>query len=229
MVDATTWISETRGAVDQASDTLRLQADLDALGQFEEQLDDALRELTALAQAAALGRGDWWTGVDAIPDVWTQLRSAQRELNTRQLGSVVRLLNGLRSQVREVVRDGWSNHVSSQAGNALELRDLVKALAGVEGLEDVAPKLDEALGHLARLQRKPPDADSVRVLAEVTELLALLEHRLPAAVKGFVSAATRGGAALDLLNDDVRNWMVDNNALHNFRVVPGRPQDGQSG
>lgn len=229
MADATRWIRETREAVDQASDTLRLEADLDALGQFDEQLDDALQELTALAQAAALGHGDWWTGVDAKPDLWTQLRSAQRELNTRQLGSVVRLLNELRSQVRDAVRDGWGNHVASQAGNAVELRDLMKALAGVEGLEDVAPRMDVALGHLARLQRKPPDAGSVRVLAEVTELLALLEQRLPAAVKGFVSAATRGGAPLDLLDDDVRNWLVDNNALHNFRVVPGRPQDGSSG
>ncbi len=229
MTNATTWILETRVAVDQASGTLRLEADLDALRQFDEQLDDALRELTALAQAAALGSGDWWAPVDPTPDLWTQLRSAQRELDTRQLGSVLRLLNGLRSQVREAVRDGWSDHVASQAGNALELRDLVKALAGVEGLEAVAPRLDAALVHLARLQRKPPDADAVRVLAEVTELLTLLEQRLPAAVKGFVSAATRGGAALDLLDDDVRSWLVDNNALHNFRVVPGRPQDGNSG
>lgn len=229
MADVTTWIRETREAVDQTSDSLRLQADLDAFGQFDEQLEDALRELTALAQAAVLGRGDWWTGVDATPDLWTQLRSAQCELNKRQLGSVINLLNKLRIRARDTVKDGWSTYVASRAGNALELRDLVRALAGVEGLEDVAPKLDETLGHLARLQRKPPDADSVRVLAEVTELLAILEQRLPAAVKGFVSAATRGGAALDLLNEDVRSWLVANNALHNFRVVPGRPQDGQSG
>ncbi|WP_146017518.1 hypothetical protein [Verrucosispora sp. ts21] len=229
MAEGTTWIREARVAVDQASDTRRQEADLDALGQFDEQLDDALQELTALAGAASLGHGDWWTGVDAIPELWTQLRSAQRELNARQLGSVVRLLSGLISRVRDAVRDGWSNHVASQAGNAVELRELVKALAGVEGLEDVAPKMDGALGHLARLQGKSPDADSVRVLAEVTELLALLEQRLPAAVKGFVSAATRGGAALDLLDDEVRNWLVDNSALHNFRVVPGRPQDGNSG
>ncbi|MEV4712616.1 hypothetical protein [Micromonospora sp. NPDC049374] len=229
MADVTTWIRETREAVDQASDSLLLQADLDAFGQFDEQLEDALRELTALAQAAVLGRGDWWAGVDATPDLWTQLRSAQSELDKRQLGSVVNLLNRLRTQARDAVKDGWSTYVASRAGNALELRDLVRALAGVEGLEDVAPKLDAALGDLARLQRKPPDADSVRVLAEVTELLALLEQRLPPAVKGFVSAATQGGAALDLVNDDVRNWLVDNNALYNFRVVPGRPQDGHGG
>lgn len=229
MAEATTWIREAREAVDRASDSLRLEADLDALGQFDEQLDDALRELAALAQAAALGRGDWWNGVDAIPDLWAQLRSAQRELNTRQMGLVVRLLTEFRSQARDAVREGWSHHLASQAGDAVELRDLVKALAGVEGLEDVASKMDDSLGRLARLQRKPPDADSVAVLSEVTELLALLEQRLPAAVKGFVSAATRGGAGLDLLDADVRKWLVDNNALHNFRVVPGRPQDGDSG
>ncbi|MFI6064649.1 hypothetical protein ACIA47_05185 [Micromonospora sp. NPDC051227] len=229
MADGTTWIREAREAVDQASDAVRLQANLDAFDQFDEQLDDALRDLTALAQAAAFGRGDWWTGVNSIPGLRTQLRSAQHEPSTRQLGSVVRLLTLLRSQVREAVQGGWRSYVASQAGNAHELRDLAKALAGVEGLEDVAPKLEGALGHLARLERKPPDADSMRVLAEVTELLALLEHRLPPAVKGFVSAATRGGAALDLLDEDVRNWLVDNNALHNFRVVPGRPQDGERG
>ncbi|MBQ1076745.1 hypothetical protein KBX06_26875 [Micromonospora sp. C31] len=228
MADATTWIRETRVAVDRASDAVRLQGDLDDLGQRDEELEDALRELTALAQAATFGRGDWWKGVDATPDLWTQVRSAQRGLDRRQLGAVVHLLNKLKVQVRDAVQGGWRAHVASRAGNAQELRDLAKALADVEGLEDVAPKLDAALGHLARLERKPPDADSVEILAEVTQLLALLEQRLPPAVKGFVSAATQGGAALDSVNDDVRDWLVDNNALHNFRVVPGRPQGGQS-
>ncbi|MFI7073405.1 hypothetical protein [Micromonospora sediminicola] len=229
MTDATTWIRETHRAVEQASDAVRLETDLDALGRFNDELDEALRDLTALDQAAAIGRGDWWKGVEPAPELWTHVRSARRELDARQLGSVIRLLNRLRIQAQEAVKDGWGRHVASHTGNALELRDLVRALSGVEGLGDVAPRLDAALGDLARLQRKPPDADSVRVLAEATELLALLEQRLPAAVKGFVSAATRGGAALDLLDDDVRSWLVDNNALHNFRVVPGRPQDGNSG
>jgi hypothetical protein len=222
---STTWIAETREAVDRTSNLNQAQSKFETLVGIDEELDSLLPDLVRLKQTAALGRKIWWSGLDAPPDLWTQLRSAQIDLNQRQLASVVRMLTQFKTQLREVVQTKWKNHVASQAGDAGELRDLVQVLSGAEGLTEVARSLDEALGRLARLQRGLPDASALNALKEAIELLDALERLLPATVKAFVSAAARGGASLELLDSEVREWLVDNGVLHNFRVVPGRPQE----
>jgi len=222
--DSTSWIAETREAVDRASNVVQAQADYEALASIDEELDNAVPDLAQLEHAAVIGRGAWWAGVDAPPDLWADLRSAQQHLGRRQLASVVRLLTPFRARVRRVIQERWKEHVVTEAGDAAELRNLVRVLTGAEGLEDIARNLDEALGRLTRLQSDLPDAHALTALNEAVELLAALEARLPTEVKAFVSAAAHGGASLELLDADVRGWLVDNGALHNFRVVPGRPQ-----
>ncbi len=222
---STTWIEDARKAVDQASNVVQAQAEFDVLVDADEQFDDILRELTQLEQAATLGHGSWWAGIDAPPDLWTELRSARTILARRQLASVVRKLTQFRRQVRETVQTSWKNYLASQTGDASELRDLMQVLSGAEGLTEVAHSLDEALSRLARSQMRLPDAQAMKAVSEVVELLDALERRLPTVVKAFVSAAAHGGASLELLDVEVWDWLVDSGALHNFRVVPGRPQE----
>lgn len=226
---STTWIDETRTAVDRAGNVEQARSEFENLGEVDERLDNALHDLAQLEQAAAMGQRSWWAGIDAPSDLWTELRSAQTNLARRQLQSVLRQLDFYRSRAREEARKAWRDHVASQAGDARELRELVRVLSGAPRLADVTPNLDQALGRLDRLQKDLPDADAVETLRKVVELLDTLEQRLPSAVKAFVSTAAHRGASLELLNAEVWGWLVDNGAVHNFRVVTGRPQEVPGG
>ncbi|NJC70847.1 hypothetical protein HC031_14135 [Planosporangium thailandense] len=227
--DSISWIDETREAVDRASNVVQAQSELEVLATAEEDLDNAIRDLSDVQTAAVVGQGIWWTGSDAPAELWTELRSAHKDLGQRQLAFVMRKLAEFRRRVRDAVQTGWATHVASRAGDAGDLRDLIQVLSGVEGLAEIARSLDQALGRLARLQTKLPDSQAVQTLDEAVDLLDALERRLPAAVKVFVSTAARGGASIDLLGADVRGWLVDNGALNNFRIVPGRPQEVSGG
>ncbi|MGH4027276.1 MAG: hypothetical protein ACRDRV_22125 [Pseudonocardiaceae bacterium] len=218
-----TWVEETRRAVDQASNVEQARSEFDALTAVHEELDNALADLAELGQAAAVGRGSWWVGIDIPPELGTELSSAPDRLDRRQLAALVRQLSRLRTQARQSAQAAWNDHVAAQAGDADELRHLVQVLAGAGGLGEAARGLDEALGRLARLHKQLPDAHAVVVLSRVVELLDELERRLPIAVKAFVSAAAHGGASLELLDAEVRDWLVRNGALYNFRIMPGRP------
>jgi hypothetical protein len=124
------------------------------------------------------------------------------------------------------VLTAWKGYVTTEAGDAAELRALVQTLADAESFTDVARSLDDTLGRLSRLQKELPNDDALHTLREAVKLLDDLHRRLPDAVKAFVSAATsERGASLELFDVEVRDWLLDNGALHNFRVVPGRPQE----
>jgi hypothetical protein len=230
------WIGETRIAVDRAGQADRAQMDFEALTTVSEELGQVLPSLAELHNAAELGRGVWWAGLDVdrglladLDEAQTALDTWQQALDRRKLANVARRITRLEPRLRESVMAAWKEYVASQAGDAVELRDLMQVLSGAEGIADVARQLNEALGRLASLERRLPDSRALEVLDEVSALFGLLEGRLPAAVKTFVSAAARGGASLELLDAEVREWLIDNGALQNFRAVPGRPQEVRHG
>ena len=222
---STTWISATRGLVDQASNVVKAQSDIDALTEDDEVLEKILQELAQLAQAAVVGKGAWWTGIDASPNLWEDLRASQTELGHRQLASVARHFRSFTPRAREAVLSAWTDYVATEAGDATELRALMQTLASAESFTDVARSLDDTLGRLSRLQKELPNAQALQTLGEAVSLLDDLHRRLPEVVKIFLSAASGRGAALDLFDAEVRDWLIDNGALHNFRVVTGRPQE----
>jgi hypothetical protein len=226
---STTWIEETRDAADRASNLVRAQAEFETLVSIDEELENALSELAPLDQAAGLGRGTWWAGVDAPADLWAELRSARRDLEPRITRSVTRQLAQFGSRVREAILIAWKKHVAAEAGDPAELRDLVQVLSGTEELADLARGLYDALARLEKLRRGLPDANALNALEEVVARLDTLEQRLPATAKAFLSAAARGGASLELLDAQVWGWLEVNGALRNFRVVPGAPQGAKRG
>lgn len=223
---STTWISATRDLVSQASNVVKAQSEIDNLAEADENLDGILQDMARLAQAALVGKDVWWTGTDAPADLWEALRTSQAGLGRRQLAAVARHLNSFKARVRDAVLTAWKDYVTTEAGDAAELRALVQTLAAAESFTDVARSLDDTLGRLSRLQRDLPNDHALQTLQEAVELLDDLQRRLPGAVKAFVSAAASGrGASLELFDAEVRDWLLDNGALHNFRVIPGRPQE----
>ncbi|MGA5205210.1 hypothetical protein [Streptomyces variegatus] len=222
----TTWINTTRERVGQASNVVKAQSEIDSLAEADTNLDRILQDLSQLAQASLVGKGMWWTGVDAPADLWKDLRASQSAVERRQLASVTRHLDSFKTRARNAVLTAWKDYVTTEAGDAAELRALVQTLADAESFTDVARSLDETLGRLSRLQKDLPNAHALQTLREAVGLLDDLQRRLPDAVKTFVSAAASSrGASLELFDAEVRDWLLDNGAFHSFRVVPGRPQE----
>ncbi|PRX98010.1 hypothetical protein [Allonocardiopsis opalescens] len=230
------WIEETRTAVERAGNTARAEAEFNELKDAAETIDDVLPKLAELRTAADAGRGVWWFGLDTYESLLADLATIEhslddrnRDLDTRGLRTVTRRLVRLEAPLRESVMAIWREYVSSRAGGAVDLQELMQVLSGADGIADVAKELRAALGRLGRLERNLPDANALELLDEVDSLLESLERRLPESVKEFVSVAARGGASLEMLDSEVRQWLVDNGAAHNFKVVPGRPQGGRRG
>ncbi|NGY65065.1 hypothetical protein G7043_39745 [Lentzea sp. NEAU-D13] len=229
MADAPTWVIETADAVERASDADRARRESEGLGTAKESLDARLAELTELGRAAAAGRGTWWSGVDAPPDLWNNLRSAQQDLSQRALGRTAEQLAVFTTRAKQAALGFWDQHVVGDAGDVNELKQFAAALRNVSALRQVADDLDSALGELGRLRSKLPDSAAVESLARAVALLDDLEARLPPTVRSFVSAATGGGAALDQLDAEVLNWLVAHGASDVFKIVPGRPVGTQHG
>jgi hypothetical protein len=229
VADVPTWVIETVDAVERASNADRARRESEELGMAKESLDARLSELTQLGRAAAVGRGTWWPGVDAPPDLWENLRSAQQDLGQRALGRTAEQLAAFTTRAKQTALGSWDQHVLAEAGDVGELVQVAEALRNVGALRQVADDLDLALGDLVRLRSRLPDTAAVEALSRVVDLLDDLEAGLPQVVRSFVSAATGGGAALDQLEAEVLGWLVAHGAGDVFKIVPGRPMGTRHG
>ena len=81
----------------------------------------------------------------------------------------------------------------------------------------------------AEFDRLPADKaaiDRVKALAaRLTETAKEFDFDVPADVKRFLEAIQVGGANLELLTDPVLQWLEENKAFDNYRIVP-RSADG---
>lgn len=81
----------------------------------------------------------------------------------------------------------------------------------------------------AEFDRLPADKaaiDRVKALAaRLTETAKEFDFDVPADVKRFLEAIQVGGANLELLTDPVLQWLEENKAFDNYRIVP-RSEDG---
>jgi hypothetical protein len=79
-------------------------------------------------------------------------------------------------------------------------------------------------------ERVPSDRagfEHIRALARaLTEAAQSFDFNVPLEVKLFLEAIQRGGAALDMLTDDVSDWLKSNNGFDGYRIVP-RSVDGR--
>lgn len=99
----TTWINTTRERVGQASNAVKAQSEIDSLAEADTNLDRILQDLSQLAQTSLVGKGMWWTGVDAPADLWKDLRASQSAVEQPAPGfchTAPRLLQNSGSQCR---------------------------------------------------------------------------------------------------------------------------------
>lgn len=220
------WIDETEEALDLAKNADEAQREFNNLQDLDSNLATLFTEFNELAAGAAVVRPLGWNGRYPTPDLKSDLSEATKGLGSRPLSRSVRSLERYKSEVRANLTDFWRQHAAERIGNLAELRDLAATLSEVAGVADLSKRFEVALAQLARDQTDFPSQASAELLKDAESILRQMEESLkPESVRLFLSAATRGGASLDLLSNDVIEWLRSNNASRSFKVVAGAPID----
>lgn len=224
------WITATQRSVDRASGAVETNRELEALVKVGQELDGIIDELTKLQKAGALGRANWWSGVDVSADLVSDLDNASRLLDSRRLASLNTNLTKFVRTVRSSMLAAWRAYLRQTAGHAEELHGLVGVLADGGGkIADIARELDNAPDILAKLDRKLPGDVEVVTLNRILALYSAFESELPPTVKSFVAATARGGAVINMLTAEVLTWLANNGVLDRFRIVVGNPNEAAHG
>lgn len=128
----------------------------------------------------------------------------------------------------EVVK-GWKGY--RQTVFTGEEPALVKGRIAFTPANNAAFKIYEQLYQEFRSEFEKPPADKVAIerakdlAARLAKTAKAFDFDVPVDVKRFLEALQAGGAKLDLLTDAVREWLKENNAFDNYRIVP-RSADG---
>ena len=217
-----TWISDTEEALRLAvnvSATETEQADLETAAGS---LPELVEAFSAMAKAASVVRTLGWEGRSLAPDVRNALRQAAGSLDNRKIATALRGLERFRVEAKTDLMSFWHQYAAGRLGNVAELQVLASTLSDIDGLADLAERLESVLGVLARTQDLLPSERSSELLNETESALRDLEASLqPESVRRFLSTVARGGASIALLTNDVIDWLREHNAVHGFKIVAG--------
>jgi len=221
-----TWLTEASVAVTEATNAAEVQRQIESLTVTRTAFAEHLKELRRFAQADALGRKKWWDGYVPNPELFKDLKQSSKILQPRAIYSLTLGLVAYSPAIKAELINGWRAYAGDRMGNVADLQQLAGTLADVDGVADLARRFQEVLGQLGRLQDQVPTQESLALLDQAEQHLAILEAALqPEDVRRFLSAVARGGAALDLLTEDVRTWLHQHGAKRNFKVIAGAPAD----
>lgn len=220
------WIAETEDALDLAKNASEAQREITDLQDLDSDFATLLTEFNELAAGAAVVRPLGWSGRLLSPDLTADLSEVANGITRRHLSRLVRSLERFKSDVRADLVGFWRQHAAQRMGDLAELQVLAATLSEVAGVAELSERLEAVLGRLARTQTDFPSKQSAELLEAAESIRRQMEESLqPESVRRFLSAATRGGASLDLLSEDVIDWLRTHNAVRSFRVVAGAPID----
>lgn len=139
---------------------------------------------------------------------WTRLKE-QLQATRNNLASA--LDAEWRRFVKEAYRgDAPNNLANSLAGTESNKRNFQLYLDGYNKLNEYARSRPN----------ERADFDSVRELArQLTEIYQRFDFNVPEDVKRFLKAVADGGANLDLLTAEVRDWLQQQNLIGQYRIV----------
>jgi hypothetical protein len=221
-----TWITGTQDALRLAvnvSDTENAKADLESAAGS---LPELVQGYRAMAKAASVVRPLGWEGRSLPPDVRNYLRQAAESLENRKVAMALRGLERFRGEAKTDLMGFWHEYADSRIGNVPELLVFTGILSAVDGLGVLCQRLASVLRDLIRVQDQLPSEGSSELLSEVESALEDLEGSLqPDSVRRFLSTAARGGASVELLTNDVIEWLRAHNAIQGFKIVAGAPPE----
>ncbi|WP_080697174.1 hypothetical protein [Mycobacterium asiaticum] len=220
------WIADTEDALNLAKNATEAQRQIAVLDDASSNLAALLTDFQELAAGASVLRSLGWEGQVPNPDLVSDLQQAAKTLGPRPLTNSVNGLERFRSRAKSALIECWHRHAVERLGDVAELRVLAETLSEVEGVTDLSQQLEAVLGELARIQSDVPTRRSAQLLEKAESALHQLEESFqPESVRGFLSAVAHGGASLELLNQNVIDWLVSHSALRSFKIVAGSPAD----
>ncbi len=132
-------------------------------------------------------------------------------------------LYGICSAADEVVLAAWKAHVAANSETAPS--DVLTALGAVPQYKPVVARIGTIKTQIETLGNRLPQNPEAG-LTLLTTLMAsyrtawaeMTADGVPPAVIGFLRAAAAGGAPLNQLTDEVREWLEGRKLLHVFRI-----------
>lgn len=226
MTTMPSWLTEAAEAVTAATDSAKVQAQVETLVEARRDLSAHLTRLSALSRATGAGGGTWFEGHTASPLVFDALEAAAKSPALETLGTLNRELNPFVTAAEARAIADWRNYGSKRLGAVPDLLQLAGTLAAVAGVAPLAAALKEVLQQLVLATNEFPTPAAFDLLDEAEKRLEALEAALqPESVRNFLSAVARDRASLDMLTEDVRAWLAANQAEHSFRIVARGPAD----
>lgn len=224
MTTMPSWLTEAAEAVTAATDSAKVQTQVETLTRARLDLSVHLTKLTDLTSATAAGGGAWFEGYTASTDVFDALKAAAKAPVEGTLGTLNRTLSSFVSAAEAKAMADWRDCSETRIGSVSNLAPLAATLAGVAGVAPVASALEEVLKRLLPATDTYPTPAAFELLDEAERRRNALEVALePDSVRQFLSAVASGGASLGQLTDDVRRWLSDNQAGSSFKIMAGSP------
>ena len=123
----------------------------------------------------------------------------------------------------QINKEQWKRFVGS-AYSGQKPNDLKASLAQTPENRANLPRYENAYEQLSRYARRLPaersDFNDVREIAErLTVIYQQFDFEVPESVKRFLKAIGDGGADLELLTDEVRVWLNENNSVEKYQIV----------
>lgn len=226
MTTMPSWLTDAAEAVTAATDSAKVQTQVDTLTEGQRDLSVHLTRLTALRSATTAGRGSWFTGHTASPQVFDALKAATKVPTQGTLGALNRKLAPFVAAAETKALSDWHSYSEKRIGAVPDLLQLAGTLSGVVSVAPLAAALAEVLQQLVPATNMLPTPTAFDLLDKAETRRKALEAALqPDSVRQFLSAVARGGASLDMLTDDVRTWLSANQAKSNFKITAGGPTE----
>lgn len=216
------WIRDAEEALKVAVNVSEAQTKKATLETVAGSLPELVEAFRSMADAATVVRPLGWEGRSVSPEVRTSLREAGGTLDNRQINTALMGLQKFRNEAESELTTFWREHAATRLGNFVELQALAITLREVSGLAELSQRLESVLADLAKTQDQLPSARSVELLENVETALQQLEESLqPESVRRFLSLVARGGAPIELLTDEVIDWLNEHNAIQGLKIVAG--------
>ena len=132
----------------------------------------------------------------------------------------------IENTIKQDLLKSWKAYVSN-AYSGETPHDLRKMLAPIDSNKSAFSRYKQSYDELNSLLKNIPDDnqgfEDVNIIA--TQLKAIysdFDFNVPDVVKDFLTAVGEGGASLELLSDEVRNWLSENNTYNRYTIVAKR-------
>jgi hypothetical protein len=178
------------------------------------------------ADLAGADAGAALTTLDRLRQRFAEQRTADRLTRGQDWTRFKERTETARSKAATTLNQAWRDFVTS-AYSGDKPADLERSLAPTDLNKERLSRYRAAHEELLRLANRRPtgreDFDRVRDLArQLKELHQGFDFSVPEAVKQFLQAIAKGGADLDLLTDEVRDWLQQQGSTGRYQIVAKR-------